>query len=478
MSLAVSVLMKKQKKHLPGPPGLPLIGNTHQAPRPFSWKWYETLRNQYGKIFRLRVLNDNFVIINDPKIAEELLGRRSLNYSSRKFLAHAGYYRSGNRRMILMPYGNEFRMQRVGMNLLYRPEGIASNRVRQGHQATKLVMDMLTSPESHAKHLKQYSGGIALGIAFGMSLEAAEQETPNLINNTASLGNDLMPGAHLVHIFPILEKLPDWMAPWRLQAKISHEHETALFERFAAHSRVQNLDFQTKSLVAQLWETQDELGLDDKAIIYTGGVVGEAGPDVLKTAQEELDRVIGERLPTFSDFYDLPYIYAVTKEILRWIPVTPLSFPHLASEDDEYNGFYIPKNSQVVASIWNMHRDPANFSNPAIFDPLRWYNPTEDEKVRQDASMLDGIWTFGICPGRRLAVDSIWIAVAHLLWAFDITPKDPIGTASLSTEDIDAHLMWRDSVNIEPREVNAIITPRSTEKKNVIEEAWRDVQFQ
>lgn len=52
-------------------------------------------------------------------------------------------------------------------------------------------MDMLTSPEDHAKHLKQYSGGIALGIAFGMSLEAAGHETPNLINNTASLGKDV-----------------------------------------------------------------------------------------------------------------------------------------------------------------------------------------------------------------------------------------------------------------------------------------------
>ncbi|KAG6862603.1 hypothetical protein C0991_011277, partial [Blastosporella zonata] len=65
-------ILFKGKQHPPGPRGLPFIGNTHQAPRPFSWKWYEELRNIYGKIFRLRVLNDNFIILNDPKVAEDV----------------------------------------------------------------------------------------------------------------------------------------------------------------------------------------------------------------------------------------------------------------------------------------------------------------------------------------------------------------------------------------------------------------------
>jgi Cytochrome P450 len=41
-------------------------------------------------------------------------------------------------------------------------------------------------------------------------------------------------------------------------------------------------------------------------------------PDVIKKAQEELDRVVGvERLPSFSDRVDLPYIEAICKEVLR-----------------------------------------------------------------------------------------------------------------------------------------------------------------
>ena len=41
-------------------------------------------------------------------------------------------------------------------------------------------------------------------------------------------------------------------------------------------------------------------------------------PDVLKAAQEEIDRVVGsERLPEHTDKSSLPYVTAVMKETLR-----------------------------------------------------------------------------------------------------------------------------------------------------------------
>ena len=48
-------------------------------------------------------------------------------------------------------------------------------------------------------------------------------------------------------------------------------------------------------------------------------------PDAQRKAQEELNRVVGrDRLPTFSDRDRLPFVEAVLKETLRWIPVAPL----------------------------------------------------------------------------------------------------------------------------------------------------------
>jgi cytochrome P450 len=60
-------------------------------------------------------------------------------------------------------------------------------------------------------------------------------------------------------------------------------------------------------------------------------------PEVVKKAQAEIDAVVGnDRLPTFADRKNLPYIDALTKEVLRWNSVVPSgerfsSLPSLSS---------------------------------------------------------------------------------------------------------------------------------------------------
>lgn len=50
-------------------------------------------------------------------------------------------------------------------------------------------------------------------------------------------------------------------------------------------------------------------------------------PHVQARAQAEVDSVIGpagQRLPSFSDRPDLPYVEAIVLELLRWNPAVPL----------------------------------------------------------------------------------------------------------------------------------------------------------
>jgi cytochrome P450 len=47
-------------------------------------------------------------------------------------------------------------------------------------------------------------------------------------------------------------------------------------------------------------------------------------PDAQKKAQAEIDAVIGpDRLPSYADRDSLPYVEALTKEIMRWNAVVP-----------------------------------------------------------------------------------------------------------------------------------------------------------
>ena len=48
-------------------------------------------------------------------------------------------------------------------------------------------------------------------------------------------------------------------------------------------------------------------------------------PEVQKRAQAELDLVVSrDRMPTYDDKPRLPYIEAISKELLRWHMVTPM----------------------------------------------------------------------------------------------------------------------------------------------------------
>jgi len=102
-------------------------------------------------------------------------------------------------------------------------------------------------------------------------------------------------------------------------------------------------------------------------------------PEAQRIAQAEIDKVIGgDRLPTLADQPRLPYIDALVKEVFRWHPVAPLGesagfrshgllspfsqevlitgdlpgIPHIAAEDDFYEGYLIPKGSSVIANLW------------------------------------------------------------------------------------------------------------------------------
>jgi len=116
---------------------------------------------------------------------------------------------------------------------------------------------------------------------------------------------------------------------------------------------------------------QAQEDMSDEQAAYLAGSLLEAGsdttssttigfiqamllfPEVQRTAQKELDRVVGSRrLPTMDDAPDLPYIRAIVKESIRWMPTTVTAVPHCVTQDDEYMGYRIPKGAAVIVNVW------------------------------------------------------------------------------------------------------------------------------
>ena len=76
-------------------------------------------------------------------------------------------------------------------------------------------------------------------------------------------------------------------------------------------------------------------------------------PEVQVKAQAELDAVVGlDRFPEHTDRDALPYVNAVVKESYRWENVLPLGVVHRCMEEDEYEGYSIPKGTLLFPNVW------------------------------------------------------------------------------------------------------------------------------
>jgi len=146
---------------------------------------------------------------------------------------------------------------------------------------------------------------------------------------------------------------------------------------------------------------------------------------------EELDRVIGsDRLPTWEDRDQLPYLNAVICELMRWKHFAPFGLPHMTLEDTTCGGYNIPQGAQVLVNFHASFMDPTAWKNPEQWRPERFL---EEEKHLQ-RSFLDGemkpdkasykFIPFGtglrMCVGWGVGRAVLWLKVATHLHCFKL----------------------------------------------------------
>ena len=82
------------------------------------------------------------------------------------------------------------------------------------------------------------------------------------------------------------------------------------------------------------------------ATLYTMFAVLTGKPDIQKKAREEVDQVLGSRIPTLKDRESMPYFQALLEEVFRNAVIIS-GFPHKAMEDTTICGHSIPKGTAV-----------------------------------------------------------------------------------------------------------------------------------
>ncbi|CDO76601.1 hypothetical protein BN946_scf184868.g15 [Trametes cinnabarina] len=393
----------------PGPGGLPLLGSVHKMPLKYQERQLYEWRKQYGDVIYLKLFRTPVVVLNTLQAATDVLTKRSAKHSDRPRMVLLAELMNQASSIPAMPYGERFRKHRKWMHeAVGTKERLNAYRSIQLREVHNLLKNLLSSPERFIQHCHLYVAAIMLEIAYGKRVDSLEDELVAVADRALEgINRAGTPGAMIVDFFPSLKMLPTWLPG-------------AGFKRRALEVGV----------FVQTWK---DTGYNIvKTALTRGALIAfmlamTRNPDVLREAQEEIDKVVGnDRLPDFGDCGSLPYLDAMVEELYRLKAI-----PHRSTAEDEYLGYTIPAGSLVMPNIWGITRDPTIYPDPEEFRPERFIRRAGKDAGKGDIP-LPSTYVFGfgrrICPGQELANPSLWLAMAQIIAAFDIRkPLDADG---------------------------------------------------
>ena len=94
-------------------------------------------------------------------------------------------------------------------------------------------------------------------------------------------------------------------------------------------------------------------------------------PEAEARLHDELDRVLGGRLPTYGDLAELKWTRMVIEEAMRLYPPAH-TIARTALGEDRIGGVRVPAGAIITVSIYMTHRNPNLWTEPERFDPERF----------------------------------------------------------------------------------------------------------
>ena len=348
--------------------------------------------------------------------------------------------------ILMMNYNEQFRRhQRLQVSVL-NPTPVAAYLPFQGLESRQLLHDLLSdaggvSSDVHG-HFQRAVASVIHTLLYGFRvLDDKDPVLCTVIRLNEEFSEFIQVGAYIVDMFPVLNNLPGFLAPWKAIAESHYQRKYKLrvdnFRRgieaggwnISKHLKAtvegDGIEMPLDELAFELGTMIDAAldGTTDTLIWFVVTCITQDEGFVAK-AREELDMVVGrDRLPVPDDKPNLPYVTAITEEIFRFRPVGPEGVPHFNNKETTYKGYTIPARSVIVPNVWTITREEAVFGpDTDTFLPERWLEA--DGKTIKSLPLAGFGYGRRVCPGRHFARNVIWVIIAQLLWSFDIKAGD------------------------------------------------------
>ena len=432
---------------LPGPPGLPLVGNLFQLDilrlHEILEGWVET----YGPVYRYRLGSHTNVVVADAALCEEALRRRPERF--RRLSAVESVFDEMGIGGVFSAEGAAWRpLRRLSM------EALSHRHLRDFHPTLLRVAETLRrrlarhaesgAPIDIVDTLKRFTVDVTTLLTLGHDVNTLEQGDDVIQRRLEQIFPAfnrrlfaLFPTWRLVRL-PVdrrldeaLAELRDWIgslvadARARIEAEPSRAERPANFlEAMVAARDDRGEPFGEERLFGNLL-TMLVAGEDTTAYTLAWAVHHLCdAPDVVDRLVREIDEIPGGGAlpPTFEDTNGLVWAGAIANETMRLRPVAPLIILE-ANEATTLGDIELPAGTGVAVLTRPAVLDETNFASPQAFRPERWLagapGPHEPSVHMPFGSGPR------LCPGRALALLEMKLVLAAIYGSFVIERRGP-----------------------------------------------------
>ncbi|KAL4309893.1 hypothetical protein GQ457_01G002350 [Hibiscus cannabinus] len=449
LSVFLFILLKhgKHGSNLPpGPPALPLIGHLHlpmfdnSPPHVFFWK----LSQKYGSLLYLRFGCKPTIVVSSAKMAKEVLKTHDLDFCSRPDQLGTRKISYNALDLAFTPYNDYWReMNKLCVvHLFSRAQQFRPTRQDEVARLMDKICQLSSDskPVNLSEEFRHLSSTIICRVGFGKRYAeegAVISRFHGLLNQTQAMLTSFC----FSDYFPLMGWVDRLTGFNNFLEKTFEEFDTFYQELIAEHLDPNRPKPEENDIIDVLLQISKDGGFPFdlttdhiKAILMNVFVAGTEtsaatvtwvmsflmkNPKFLKRTQDEVRNLMGEkRFLNEDDIQSLTYLKAVIKETFRLQPVVPLLLPRETLRKCSIAGYEVPAKSMVHVNAWAIGRDPEVWENPEEFCPERFIGSSIDFKGQHFKLIPFGAGR-RTCPGMRMGVATVELALANLLYKFD-----------------------------------------------------------
>jgi cytochrome P450 len=421
-------------RDLPGPRGLPILGNALQIESGKMHLVAERWSRIYGEVFRFRIGPRTIVVLSNPETIAAALRDRPDGFQRTTRMSRIAKDMGFNG--VFSAAGEAWRRQRPMVMAGFDP-----GRIKAYFPALVKVTERFRRRWQRAAEagsaidlqadLMRYTVDVTAGLAFGTEMNTIESD-------------DEVIQRHLDKVLPALFRrlfspFPYW--PWLREQNID-AHLDALqvaVAQFIAQARSRMdaspaLRAEPTNLIEAMIAARDTegSGVDDADVagnVLTMLLAGEdttantlawmiyllsRHPEALRRARNEVSE---RNLSRYEELSALPYLEACIHETMRLKPVAPILMVE-PIRDTKLGELEVPAGSPLMCLMRAGATDERRFARAQAFDPERWMSGVSAASAKRVAM------PFGagprLCPGRYLALLEMKMVMAMLLANFEI----------------------------------------------------------